>query len=151
MNEHFKRQAEQFLNAAKDVRIPEPIQAFAEDQVAKSRDAFDKVTAAAKDQAKAAEDMFLATQAGAKTIGAKMIDNTMTNTTAAFDAAEAIVKAKSVPEAARLQLEFAQKQLALAGVQAKELFELSARVAQHAFETTTAAAGKSFEQVKKAR
>ena len=151
MNEHFKRQAEQFLNIAKDVRIPEPVQAFAEESLSKSREAFDKVAAAAKDQAKVAEDLFLATQAGAKTIGARLIDNTVTNTTAAFDAAEAIARAKTVPEAARLQMEFAQKQLAIAGAQAKELFELSARVAQSAFEQTSAAAGKSFEQAKKAR
>jgi len=151
MNDQFKRQAEQFMNAAKDARIPEQFQAFAEDSVNKGREAFDKVASAAKDQAKVAEDVILATQAGAKTIGSKILDNTMSNATAAFEAAEAIVKAKTVPEAARLQIEFAQKQMSIAGAQMKELFELSTRVAQQAFETTSAAATKGFEQAKKGR
>lgn len=151
MNDQFKRQAEQFMNAAKDARIPEQFQVFAEDSVSKGREAFDKVAAAAKDQAKVAEDVLLATQAGAKTIGSKLLDNTMANTTAAFDAAQAIVKAKTVPEATRLQIEFAQKQMSVAGAQMKELFELSTRFAQQAFETTSVAASKGFEQAKKGR
>jgi hypothetical protein len=149
--QHFKHQAEDFINAAKEIRIPETIQAFAEESVSKSREAFTKVAAATKDQAKMAEDILIATQAGAKAIGAKVLDNAVATTTAAFDAAEAIAKAKTLPEAARLQIEFAQRQLAMAGAQAKELFELSAEVAKQAFETTSAAARKSFEKTVKAR
>ena len=150
MNDQFKRQAEQFLNAAKDARIPENIQAFAEESVAKSREAYDKLSAAAKDQAKVAEDVLLATQAGAKVIGSKLYANTAANTEAAFEAAHAIARAKSIPEAVRLQAEFMQKQLAIASAQTKELFELSSHVAKQTFDTVNTAASKSFEQMKKA-
>jgi len=96
VNDHIRRQAEQFMNAAKDARIPEQFQAMAEESVSKSREAFDKISAAAKDQAKAAEDLLLATQANARTLGAKLVDNTMSNTEAAFDAAQAIARAKTI-------------------------------------------------------
>ena len=151
MNEQIKRQAEQFMNAAKDARIPEQFQAMAEDGVNKGREAFDKISSAAKDQAKVAEDLMLATQAGARAISAKIVDNTVHNTSALFDAAQAIARAKSVPDATRLQAEFIQKQFALAGAQTQELFELSTRVAKQSFETVSTVAAKNFEQVKKGR
>ena len=151
VNEQIKRQAEQFMNAAKDARIPEQFQAMAEEGVNKSREAFDKISAAAKDQAKVAEDLMLASQAGARAIGAKIVDNTVNNTTAAFEAAQAIARAKTIPDATRLQAEFFQKQFALVGTQTQELFELSTRVAKQSFETVSSVATKSFEQVKKGR
>ena len=150
MNDYMKRQAEEFLNAAKSAHLPENMQAFAQEGVAKTREAYDKLSVAAKDQAKVAEDVLLATQAGAKAIGAKVLDNVTVNAEAAFDAAEAIAKARSLPEAARLQAEFMQKQFAAAGAQTKELFELSTRVAQQTFQTVNEMATKSFEQMKKA-
>lgn len=149
MNDIFKRQAEQFMNAAKDARFPESMQSFAEDSVAKSREAFDKVAAVTKDQAKTAEEVMLATQAGAKMLGTKVLDNTVSNATAAFDAAQAIARATSVPEAARLQMEFFQKQFAVAGLQTKELFDLSTRIAKQTFDTVNVAAAKTFDQAKK--
>jgi len=149
MQEQFKRQAEQFMNAAKDARIPENLQAFAVDSVSKSRVAFDKLSTVAKDQAQVAEELAIATQAGARTIGGKLIENTAKNAHAAFDAAEAIAKARTLPEAMQLQAQFVQQQLAIAGAQTKELFDLSTRVAQQTFETLNATAAKSFEQMKK--
>ncbi len=149
MNDQFKRQAEQFMNAAKDARIPENVQAFAIDSVTKSREAFDKISHVAQDQAKVAEDLMIATQAGAKTIGGKIMENTARNTHAVFDAAEAMARARSLPEAMQLQAQFMQQQMALAGAQTKELFELSTRVAQQTFETINATAAKSFDQMKK--
>jgi hypothetical protein len=150
MNDFMKRQAEEFLNATKSVHLPENMQAFAQESVAKTREAYDKLSGAAKDQAKVAEDVLLATQAGAKAIGAKVLDNVSVNAEAAFDAAEAIAKARTLPEAARLQAEFVQKQFAAACAQTKELFELSTRVAQQTFQSVNDIATKSFEQMKKA-
>lgn len=150
MNEQFTRQAEQFFSAAKEARLPENVQAMMVDGVAKTREAYEKATSVAKDQAKVAEEIMLAGQAGAKSIGTKLIENTVTNADAAFDAAQAIARARTLPEAARLQAEFMQKQMAIAGVQTRELFELSSRIAQQALESFNAAASKSFETIKKA-
>lgn len=150
MNEQIARQAQEMLDAAKNARIPENFQAFAEESVSKTREAYDKMTATAKDNAKTVEDLFAAAQASAKTIGEKVLGNAVANTEAAFDAAQAIARAKTLPEAARLQLDFVQKQLAVAGAQTKDILALSAEAAKQTYESINAAATKSFEQMKKA-
>ena len=146
----FTRQAQDMFTAGKDARIPENMSAFAEDAVSKSRDAYSKFAAVAKDNVKVVEDVVLTAQAGAKSIGEKIVSNTLANTEAVFDAAQAMAKAKTFPEFARLQANFLQQQFAIAGNQTKELFELSSKVAKQTFETVGAATAKSFEQVKKA-
>jgi phasin len=150
MNEQFTRQAQDILAAAKDARIPENVQAFAEESVTKTREAYNKLSNVAKDNVKVLEEVMLATHAGAKAIGEKVLQNSVVNTEAAFDAAQAIARAKTFPEAVRLQANFVQQQLAVASSQTKELFELSTKVAKQTFETLNVAATKSFEQIKKA-
>jgi phasin len=144
----FTRQAQEMFSAGKDAKIPENMSAFAEDAVAKSRDVYNKVTAATKDNAKVVEDVLLTAQAGAKSIGEKLLANTLANTEAAFDAAQAIARAKTFPEIARLQANYWQQQFAAAGAQSKELFELSSKVAKQTFETVGSATTKSLEQFK---
>ena len=144
----FTRQAQEMFTAGKDAKVPENMSAFAEDAVAKSREVYHKFASAAKDNAKAVEDVLLTTQAGAKSIGEKIMANTLANTEAAFDAAQAIAKAKTFPEVARLQANYLQQQFAVAGSQTKELFELSSKVAKQTFETVGQATTKSFEQMK---
>ncbi|MFN0219823.1 MAG: phasin family protein [Hyphomicrobium sp.] len=144
----FTRQAQEIFTAGKDAKVPENLSAFAEDAVAKTRDAYQKFTAAAKDNAKVAEDVMLTTQAGAKSIGEKIVANTLANTEAAFEAAQAIARARSFPEIARLQANYFQQQFAIAGAQSKELFELSSKVAKQTMETVGSATTKSFEQFK---
>lgn len=149
MNEQFTRQAQDMFRAAQNGKIPETMQAMAEDGVAKTRDAYQKMQIATKDGAKVVEELVLATQAGAKAIGEKVIHNTAVNTEAAFDAAQAIAKARSFPELARLQADFMQQQMAIASSQTKELFELSTRVTRQTIESMNAAAARSFEQFKR--
>lgn len=149
MNDQFTQQTKEFFEAAKDARIPENMQAMAEDAVEKSRTAFEKVQVATKDNAKAVEELVSVATDGAKTISEKVLRNTELNAEAAFDAAEAIARAKTLPEIARLQSSFMQQQMAVAGAQTKELFELSTKVAQQTFETVNAVTTKTFEQVKK--
>ena len=145
----FTRQAQDMFTAGKDAKIPENMSAFAEDAVAKSRDAFSKISHVAKDNAKVMEDVVLTTQAGAKSIGEKLMANTLANTETAFDAAAAMAKAKTFPEIARLQANYWQQQFATIGAQSKEIFELSTKVAKQSFDTVGSATAKSFEQIKK--
>ena len=148
MNDQISRQAQEMFEAAKDARIPENVQAMAEDAVEKSRDAYSKMTHATKDGVKAFEQMMSAASNGAKTITEKMIRNSEVNAEAAFDAAQAMARAKTLPEVMRLQSSFLQQQMAVAGAQTKELFELSTKVTQQTFETMNSVASKSFEQMK---
>ncbi len=149
MNEQFTRQAQEMFNAAKDARIPENVQAFAEDTVAKSREAFQRMNGATKDSVKVVEEIMLASHAGAKTIGEKMLHNTAVNTDAAFDAAQQMARAKSIQDLARLQADFFQQQMAAASAQTKELLELSTKVSRQTFESISGAAQRSFETMKK--
>lgn len=146
----FARQTQEMFAAAKDARIPEQLQAIAEDGVTKARETYGKFNTVAKDGVKVLEDVMVAAHAGAKSIGEKVLRNTEVNTEAAFEAAQAIARAKTLPEALRLQTSFLQQQFAAAGAQSKELFELSAKVAQQTFESMNSAATKTFEQIKKA-
>ncbi len=149
MNEQFPRQAEHFMDAAKAAKIPENIQAFAEEGVSRSKEAFETLSAAAKDQVKVAEELALTTQAGIKSISHKIMDNTAVNAEAAFDAARAIARASTLPEAFRIQAEFVQRQFSVAGAQTKELFELSTRFATQAFESASEATAKTVEKARK--
>ena len=144
----FTRQAQEMFSAGKDAKVPENMSAFAEDAVAKSRDAFHKMTAAAKDNAKVMEDVVLTSQAGAKSISEKILANTLANTEAAFEAAQAMARARTFPEIARLQANYFQQQFSVAGAQSKELFELSSKVAKQTMETISSATSRSFEQMK---
>ena len=149
MNDQFTRQAQDMFAAAKEARIPENVQAFAEESVAKTRDAYAKMNAATQDGVKAIEEIVLAAQAGAKTFSEKLMHTTMVNTEAAFDAAEAIAHAKTLPEVARLQADFFKQQFAAASSQTKEFFELSTKISRQTLESMNSAATKSFEQFKK--
>jgi phasin len=149
MNEQFTRQAQEMFNAAREARIPENVQHIAEESVIKTREAYSRVATATKDGVRVFEDVVLASQAGAKTIGEKMLNNTLANTEAAFDAAQAIARARSVQEVARLQADFMQQQYAVATAQTKELFELSSKFARQAFETMGQASNRSFDQFRR--
>ncbi|MCL4765615.1 MAG: phasin family protein [Hyphomicrobiaceae bacterium] len=148
MNEQFTRQAQEMFSAAKDARIPENVQAFAEESVAKTRDAYQKINAVTKDSVKVMEEVMMTAHAGARALGEKVLTNTTANTEAAFDAAQAIARARTLPEAARLQADFFQQQLAAASAQTKELFELSTKVARQTFESMNAVASRTYDQMK---
>lgn len=145
----FTRQTQEFFSAAKNARIPEQVQAMAEDSVSKARETYDKFSTVAKDSAKVLEEVTATAFAGAKTIGDKVLKNTEANTEAAFEAAQAFARAKTLPELMQLQTGFVQQQFAIAGAQSRELFELSAKVAQQTFANLNSAATRTFEHIKK--
>jgi hypothetical protein len=145
MNEQFLKQAEKLM---KDARLPENLQSFAQDSVAKSREAYTTIAAAAADQAKVVEAVAAEAQVGVRALSEKALTNFSRNTEAAFEAAEALTRVKSLPEAAKLQADFVQAQFAVMGAQTKEFLELSTKMAQQAFESMSGAATKSFEQSK---
>ena len=150
MNERLARQAQDLFNAAKGARIPESVQALAEESVAKSREAYTRMSAVAQDGAKALEQVMVAAHVGTKAIGDKVLDHTVINAEAAFDAAQAMARAKTIPEAFGLQVKFMQQQLAISSEQAKELFDVSANVAKQTYDSLNTAATKTFEKFRKA-
>ncbi len=144
MKNEFATQAEDFMRNAADVRVPEQMQHFAEDSVAKSREAYAKMTVVAQDAQKALAEVSTVATQSAKTLGDKVLANLTANTNAVFDAAEAMARSKSIPEAMKLQTTFMQSQMAKASEQSREFFELSTKLAQQTFATFNTVASKSM-------
>ena len=111
-------------------QLPDQMQTFVQDGLAKTREATLKSISVVKDGATA---LGKASPVASKETGAftdKAFDQTIENTEAAFVTAQAIALAKSPMEAAQLQAKYAQAQFAKTGEQAKELYDLWTKAAQ---------------------
>jgi hypothetical protein len=126
MTTQYELQAEAILKASRLGQLPEHVQAATHDGLANTREATLKSIGLVK------------------ALAAKALDNALANTEAAFDAAQAIARAKDMNEAAQLQVKFLQAQFAKAGEQGKEFYELAAKVTQQTFATLNSTAMKSF-------
>ena len=144
MTAQLTDQAGYLLNPAQQGRIPENLQNVAEEAMNETRESYHKISLASEDNARVVSDAVLAARAGSETLAELLMHNTSVNTAAALDAAQAIVRAKSIPEAGRLQAEFMQKQFATAAAQTRELFEVSTKMAQQTFSSFSGAV-KPFE------
>ncbi len=137
-------QAEQFL---KDVRLPENVQAIAQQGVAKTHEFYTKSAATAQEQAKVLTEVAETAWGSTKMLNEKLVQNLTANIEASFTAAHAIAKAQSLPEALKLHTEFFQKLATQRSEQTKEFFDLSTRATQHVFEQVQAAATKVAKPV----
>ena len=125
--------------------IPTSLHHMAQDSVARSRELYRSSMAAAQGSARVFAEVAETTWGSAKLLNDKIVQNMAANTEAAFSAAEAIARARSLPEAAQLQSDFMQQLVASTGEQLKEFVDLSARVAQHVLETVQEAASRSLK------
>jgi len=148
MNEQLTRHAHEMFSAAREARIPENVQALAEESVVKAREAYAKMNVVGKEGAKVLEEIVLATHSGAKAIGEKVFEHSAANAKLAFDAAQAVARAKTVQEAAKLQTEYIHRQFAAIVEQTTDLFQLSTKVSWQTFDSFNSAATKTFEQLK---
>ena len=148
MTTPFTKPVEDFLKSVQVGQLPQNLQSLVQDNVAKSRDATFKSLAAAKDGAESLEQFAVAAQKDAKVLAQKVLDNVAALTEASFLAVQAIASAKNLSEAAKLQAAFVQAQLAKAGEQTKELFDLSTKLAHQQVAAFNALAANSFPQLK---
>ena len=137
-------QAEQFL---KEVRLPENVQAIAQQGVAKTHEFYTKSAATAQESAKVLTEVAETAWGSTKMLNEKLVQNFTANIEASFVVAHAIAKAQSLPEALKLQTEFFQKLAAQTTEQTKEFFDLSTRATQHVFEQVQAGATKAMKPV----
>ena len=146
MNQEFGNQAlDQIEKLFKGARVPENVQALAQQGVTASKDIYSKTAEAVRDGATVMTEIADTAWGSTKMLNDKIAQNLAANAEAAFGAAQAIAAAKSLPEIAKLQSEYVQKFAAKAAEQTKEFFDLSARATQHVFEKAQAAATKSFK------
>lgn len=137
-------QAEQFI---KDVRLPENVQAIAQQGVAKTHEFYTKSAATAQESARVLTEVAETAWGSTKMLNEKLVQNFTANIEASFVVAHAIAKAQSLPEALKLQTEFFQKLAAQTTEQTKEFFDLSTRATQHVFEQVQAGATKAMKSV----
>src|SRR5258708_7741829 len=107
------------------VPMPENGQALAEQCGATSSESLAHMSTGANGGAKLLENLMATTQGTAKALGHKVLDNATKNADAFFAAVGAMARAKTIHEVAALQVEYFQKQVAVACEQVRELVELS--------------------------
>ena len=125
--------------------VPEQMRAFAEKGVSQARDSYAKFKDAAETHNGTIEAVFTTASKGASNYSAKMMEFMKANTTANLDFAHELLGIKSPSEAMELCTAHARKQFETYAAQAKELAELSQKVASETVEPIKATASKYYK------
>jgi len=125
--------------------VPEQMRAFAEKGVSQARDSYAKFKDAAETQNGTIEAVFTNASKGASAYSAKVMEFLKANTTASLDFAQELFGVKSPSEAMELWTSHARKQFETLTAQAKELTELSQKIATETVEPIKAGASKFYK------
>ena len=125
--------------------VPEQMRAFAEKGVSQAREVYAKFKDAAEAHNGTIEAVFSSANKGASTYSAKVMEFVKTNTTTSLDFAQELFGVKSPSEALELWTSHARKQLETFTAQAKELTELSQKIASETVEPIKANAAKFYK------
>ena len=125
--------------------VPEQMRAFAEKGVSQARDSYAKFKDVAETQNGTIEAVFSSASKGYSAYSAKLMEMMKANTTATLDFAQELVAIKSPSEAIELWTSHAKKQYETLSAQAKELAELTQKVATETVEPIKANASKLFK------
>ena len=112
--------------------IPKEIRSMAEASFDRARQSFEKFVATAQQTAGSIEQRGATVRAGARDIGAKAISYAEKNVQSSLDFAQALLKAKDLPEVMRLHSEFIQAQMRSLAEQASEMGQAVGRAAMDA-------------------
>src|SRR5258707_12755141 len=121
------------------------MRAFAEKGVSQARDNYAKFKDAAETHNGTIEAVFSTASKGASEYSAKLMEFMKANTTAGLDFAQALVALKSPTEAMELTTAYTKKQFQTLTAQAKELAELTQKIATDTAEPSKASASKLFK------
>jgi phasin len=122
--------------------VPEQMRAFAEKGVSQARESYAKFKDAAETHNGTVEAVFTCASKGASEYSAKLVEFMKANTSAQLDFAQQLFGAKSPTEAMELWTGHTRKQFETLQSQAKELVELTQRVAAETAEPIKASASK---------
>ncbi len=125
-------------------QAPEQMRALAEKGLSQARDSYAKFKDAAESHNGTIEAVFGSLGKGASEYSAKLLEFMQTNTTSAFDFAQELVAVKTLPEAGELWTGYTRKQFETLTAQAKELAELTRKIATDTAEPIKAGASKIF-------
>jgi phasin len=125
--------------------VPEQMRAFAEKGVSQARDSYAKFKDAAETHNGTIEAVFTTASKGASEYSAKLMEFMKANTSTALDFAQELLAVKSPSEVMELWSSHARKQYETLAAQAKELAELSQKVATETVEPIKAGASKLYK------
>jgi phasin len=125
--------------------VPEQMRAFAERGVSQARDNYAKFKDAAESHNGTIEAVFTSASKGASEYSAKVMEFMKANTKANLDFAHELLGIKSPTEAMELYTAHARKQFETLAAQAKELAELTQKVATETVEPIKANAAKFYK------
>ena len=134
-----------FSSSVIPFEVPEQMRAFAEKGVSQARDSYAKFKDVAESHNGTIEAVFTSATKGASAYSAKLMELMKANTSANLDFAQALIGLKSPSEAMELWTSHAKKQFEAITAQAKELAELTQKVATETVEPIKANASKLFK------
>jgi len=137
--------AETAFDSLTKMEIPASVRDFAEKGAAQAKDTVTKFKVVADEASDALEGAYTSATKGASTLGLKVLETARSNANAAFDHAMAMFSVKTLSDAIELNTAFLRKQSETVSVQAKELGELTQKVATEAFAPVKAQVEKSFK------
>jgi len=134
-----------FSSSVVPFEVPEQMRAFAEKGVSQARDNYAKFKEAAQHGNGTVEAVFGAVSKGSHAYSAKLLDFFQANTNAGFDFLQELVGVKSLSQATEVWSSHTRKQVETFAAQAKELAELSQKVAAEAAEPIKTGASKLIQ------
>src|ERR1700676_4634536 len=125
--------------------VPEQMRAFAEKGVSQARDSYAKFKDVAETHNGTIQAVFTTASKGYSEYSAKLMEMMKANTSASLDFAQELLGVKSPSEALELWTSHAKKQYETLAAQAKQLAELSQKVATETVEPIKTSASKLFK------
>ena len=125
--------------------VPEQMRAFAEKGVSQARDNYAKFKDVAETHNGTIEAVFSSASKGASEYSAKLMEMMKANSTATLEFTQQLLSVKSPSEAMELWTAHTRKQYEAFSAQAKELAELTQKVATETVEPIKANASKLFK------
>ena len=131
------------------MEIPAVTREMAEKSIEQAREAYAKLKTAAEDATDLIEDGFETTRRSVLDFNHKAVDAARANTDATFQFVKDMFEVKTLAEAIELQTSFARAQFDAFGAQAKDMQELSTKLAGEMNETFKGAVEKASKERKK--
>ncbi|SOC18119.1 phasin [Stappia indica] len=132
------------------MEIPAVTREMAEKSIEQAREAYAKLKTAAEDATDLIEDGFETTRRSVLDFNHKAVDAARANTDATFQFVKDMFEVKTLAEAIELQTSFARAQFDAFGAQAKDMQELSTKLAGEMNETFKGAVDKASKDFKAA-
>jgi phasin len=146
----YRKTEEEFERFTKEGQMPEAVRVLAENNIAQSREIYERSKDALESVLESWERTFDAAGQGAVAINRKVIDITQRNINSGFEFAKSLAGAKTIAEALELHTNYWRKQLGTLKAQADEVRELSTRVTADVVEPAKAQVKRGVAQFERA-